>query len=348
MGVKWGFLIFLIAACATTNAKAQVPEYILGGGQEVQPQLQPQKPGAPPKPSPLFIVNENVVAYYYLPTATNPGAGTTPKDVAYLSHFDVWRYGSNYVQVEYLKATNGANPPFGTPKTPCDQGGPAFPPGAMQCDGYSEVYGLWRGTLGWNEIFNTKAFKTGPLTNIEFAYGADLNWDNTTLASRKRSVEAGLQFDFATPNKGFVNVGLYAYKEWQNDGFASTFPFQPFPNPSGDVSFDPTWDVEVNYAQPLGDSPFKYKALLTIHGPKGCGETCGPLGPGLTRTTEYLTQHLIVFDVGKALWNQPNKYGVFAGYRWWKNKFGIDPNQPNGPFIAANESTWLMGAGMKF
>jgi hypothetical protein len=226
-----------------------------------------------------------------------------------------------------------------TPAAPCDQGGPAFPPGASQCPGYSEVYGLWRGSLGWNQVFNTKAFAAGPMTNIEFAYGVDLNWDNTTLASRKRSVQAGLQFDFATPNKGFVNVGVYGYKEWQNDGFASTFPFQPIPNPSGNVDFNPTWAVEVNYAQPLRSSPFKYKALVVLHGPKGCGETCQQLGPGLIRTTEYLTQQLIVFDVGQALSNQPQRFAIFGGYRWWKNKFGIDSNQPNGPFIGTTEST---------
>lgn len=282
-----------------------------------------------------------------MPTATNPGAGQTPKNVGFFSHFDVWSYGTNYAQVEYLKATNGANPPSGTPEAPCDQGGPAFPPGASRCSGYSEVYGLYRGTLGWNQLFNTKAFAVNPLTNMEFAYGADLNWDNTTLASRKRSIQAGLQFDFATPYKGFFNTGIYAYKEWQNDGFASTFPFQPIPNPSGDVNFNTTWAVEINYTQPLGSSPFKYKLLVSIHGPRGCGEVCEPLGPGLIRTNEYLTQQNIVFDVGQAFWNQPDRYYIFAGYRWWKNKFGIDLDQPNGPFIATTESTWMMGAAMK-
>ena len=85
-----------------------------------------------------------------------------------------------------------------------------------------------------------------------------------------------------------------------------------------------------------------------MHGPKGCGEPCQPLGPGLIRTTEYLTQQVLVFDVGKALWNLPQRYAIFAGYRWWKNKFGIDPNQPNGPLIATLESTWLAGTAMKF
>jgi hypothetical protein len=44
------------------------------------------------------------------------------------------------------------------------------------------------------------------------------------LGSAKRSIQAGLQFDFETPYKGFFNVAAYGYKEWQHDGFASTFP----------------------------------------------------------------------------------------------------------------------------
>jgi hypothetical protein len=90
-----------------------------------------------------------------------------------------------------------------------------------------------------------------------------------------------VQFDFETPYKGFFNVAAYGYKEWQHDGFASTFPFQPIPNPSGNVDFDPTWAVEINYSQPLGSWPVKYKALVVMHGPKGCGEPCQPLGPGV-------------------------------------------------------------------
>lgn len=331
----------------TFGAKAQVPSRIMDSSPPPaeNPPVQSQ---AADKSGSWFIVNDNVTGYYYLPTATNPGAGKTPKHVSFFTHFDVWSHGTNYLQIEFLKSTNGRNPLFGTPQKPCDQGGAAFPPGASQCDGYSEVYGMWRGTLGWNQLFSTKAFALGPMTNIQFALGADFNWDNTTLASRKRSVQAGLQFDFAMPYKGFVNVGVYVYKEWQNDGFASTFPFQPIPNPSGDVDFNATWAIEANYVQPLGSWPIKYKALLVVHGPKGCGETCQPMGPGLRRTTEYMIQQLLVLDVGRAFWDRPDRLAVFGGFRWWHNKFGIDSNQPNGRVAGTDESTWLVGAAMKF
>ena len=229
--VKLTFLVAVLATTVSVNAWAQVADRFVDEQPPPEKPSQPLPTKAPKEPPPLFIVNDNIVGYYYLPTATNPGAGQTPKNVAFFQHFDVWTYGTNFFSVEYLKATNGRVPPFGTPAAPCDQGPPAFPPGADICPGYTEIYGFARSTLGWNQLSGTKAFSLGPLTNIEFAFGADANTDNTTLGSAKRSIQAGLQFDFETPYRGFLNVAAYAYKEWQHDGFASTFPFQPIPNP---------------------------------------------------------------------------------------------------------------------
>jgi nucleoside-specific outer membrane channel protein Tsx len=309
---------------------------------------------APPAPPllPFFLVNDNSITYRYEFTATNPGAGKTPKHVVSFSHFDVWAYGTNFFNIDWLKATNAKAPPFGTPAAPCDAGGPLDPPGSTRCDAYTEIYALVRNTFGWNQIFNTKAFAFGPLTNIEFAVGADVNTDNTTLGSAKRSIQGGLQFDFSAPYKGFLNVGFYAYKEWQNDGFASAFPFQPIPNPSGKVDFDTTWAVEVLYVQPLGflppSIPLLFKSLLVMHGDKGCGEVCNTLGPGLVRTTEYLTQQTLSLDVGQMLWGKEKMFAIFGAYRYWKNKFGIDPDQPFGQFGFTTESTFVAGATAAF
>jgi hypothetical protein len=345
---KVALLVAAMTMTGTVGAWGQIADRFVDGALPTAPAEKPDVPVKAKEAPPLFIVNDNIIGYYYVPTATNPGTGQTPKNVVFFSHFDVWTYGTNFFNVEYLKATNGRAPPFGTPAAPCDQNGPLDPPGSERCPGYTEIYGFLRSTLGFNQLTGTKMFAIGPVTNIEFAWGVDVNTDNTTLGSAKRSIQAGLQFDFETPYKGFLNVAAYAYKEWQHDGFASTFPFQPIPNPSGKVDFDTTWAVEVNYSQPLGSLPLKYKALVVIHGPKGCGEPCQPLGPGLRRTTEYLTQQVLIFDVGQVVWNLPQRYVVFGGYRWWKNKFGIDPNEPNGPFIGTTESTWLAGTAMKF
>lgn len=298
----------------------------------------PVKAAKPVSPAPFFFVNDNSISYSYQFTANNPGAGNTPKHVLSFTHFDVWAYGTNFFNVDWLKATNGSAPPDGAPAAPCDLNGTSV------CSGYTEIYGFFRSTFGWNQIFGTKAFAMGPLTNIEFLIGADLNTDNTTLGSAKRSIEAGLQFDFAMPYKGFLNVGVVAYKEWQNDGFAALGTI----NPSGDVDFDTTWGIEALYVQPLGFIPWvplTFKSLLVIHGPKGTGE---PAGAGLERTTEYLTQQTLSLDVGAMTMGKPGMLSVWGSYRWWKNKFGIDPQQPGFTFNYTVESTWIAGATWAF
>jgi len=298
----------------------------------------PTKAAKPAVEAPFFFVNDNSVSYHYEFTATNPGAGQTPKHVLSYTHFDVWAYGTNFINIDWLKATNAKTPPFGTPAAPCDR--TAFTGGASGCDGYTEIYGFFRSTYGWNQLFNTKAFSVGPLTNISFMIGADLNTDNTTLGSAKRSIEGGVQFNFATPYKGFLNAGVVAYKEWQNDGFAALFGT----NPSGKVDFKTTWGFEMLWSQPLGflppSIPLTYVAIVGMHGPKGAGE------PGAaSRKTEYFTQQTLSWDVGSYFY-KPGFFSVWGGYRWWKNKFGIDPVASG--LVYTVESTWLLGVTMKF
>jgi hypothetical protein len=68
--------------------------------------------------TPYFLVNENSVSYHYEFTATNPGAGQTPKHVGTFSHFDVWAYGTNFFNLDWLKATS-----TNTPSNPCPVSG---------------------------------------------------------------------------------------------------------------------------------------------------------------------------------------------------------------------------------
>ncbi len=291
-------------------------------------------------PPPFFFVNDNSLSYHYEFLATNPGAGKTPKNVLTFTHFDVWAYGTNFFNVDWLKATSM--------QTPTSDGGAP----------YTEIYGFFRSTFGFNEVFGTKAFSMGPLTNVSLMVGADLNTDNTFLASAKRSIEAGLQFSFATPYKGFLNLTPTIYKEWQHDGFAVAFGAGT--NPSGNVSFNTTWGFEYLWVQPLAflppSIPLTFKAFGTVHGAKGCGEPCGgPVAQGFTRKVEWYAQENIELDIGKVMGYRPGMYSVWGGYRYWVNKFGISSQQT--PAAAANstgnvtgtvESTWLLGATIAF
>jgi hypothetical protein len=63
-----------------------------------------------PADVPFFFVNDNSISYHYEFTATNPGAGQTPKNVLSFTHFDVWKYGTNFFNVDWLKATSSSTP----------------------------------------------------------------------------------------------------------------------------------------------------------------------------------------------------------------------------------------------
>jgi hypothetical protein len=282
--------------------------------------------------APTFIVNENALGYHYEFTATNPGSGRTPKNVFTFTHFDVWTYGTNFLNVDGLKATNGTT----TPAAPC-----GFPNTNVGCAGYAEVYGLERSTLGLNQLTSSKNFSVGPLSNVSILAGFDLNTDNTNLASRKRSIEGGLQFDFAMPYKGFFNAGIVAYKEWQHDGIAALLGT----NPGGSVNFDPTWGIELLYEQPLGflppSIPLTFNSLMTLHGPKGAGE------PGAApRITEVYSQQSLSLDVGKVLADKADVVSIWVAYRNWVNKFGLDPVASG--LCCTHETSFLLGTTVTF
>ena len=171
--------------------------------------------------------------------------------------------------------------------------------------------------------------------------GVDLNADNTTLWSRKRSIEGGLQFEFETPYDGFHNAGFVAYKDWQHDGVASSLGT----NPGGHVNFNTTWGIELNYVQPLGflpsSIPLTYKALVSIHGPKGAGEPNAP-----SRIAEYYMEQTLSLDIGQMIADKPNKVYLWGSYRWWVNKFGLNPSTTG--LCCTTESTWITGVTFAF
>src|ERR1700753_2464792 len=126
---------------------------------------------------PFFLVNDNRFTYSYQFTATDPGAfsvrpngtinGDTAKQVYSFTHFDVWAYGTNFINLDLLKSDHN------DPASPCTNAGVDVFGNAGNCAGAAEFYGLIRSTFGWNQIFNTKHFTIGPLQNISFEVGAD-------------------------------------------------------------------------------------------------------------------------------------------------------------------------------
>jgi hypothetical protein len=283
----------------------------------------PVKAFKAPAPVPFFLVNANSFSYAYYFKATDPGAGYTPKNVINFTHFDVWAYGTNFFTIDWLKSTNGtADGVFGCV--------------APNCVGATEIYGLARSTLGFNQLFNTKAFSVGPLTNVSLIWGGDLNTFNGGSRAAKRDIVVGLNFDFALMWKGTFSFAVEAYKEWNQFGF-----FQTAIN-DGSTNFNTTYRFEGLYVQPLGDLvkvPLTFSTLYGVNGPKGNGNVAGNASK-----LEYFIGPKLALDVGALAGWRPDMVSLFVGYRYWVNKFGADPNLT--PFT--KESTWTTGVTFAF
>ena len=190
---------------------------------------------------PFFLVIDDRVTFSWMPKGTDPGVfsvkpggginADTAKQVYSFTHFDAWAYGTNFFTISMFKSDHN------DPANPCTNAGVVFNPGtgiatAANCEGATEIYGLFRSTFGFNELFNTKSFTYGPLHNVSFEVGMDANTENNYLSPAKRDVVAGLQFAFDLPYKGYINVAPLMYYEFANrnaftqcgGGFAGRLP----------------------------------------------------------------------------------------------------------------------------
>jgi len=348
----------------------------------------PVKAKKPPPDLPFFLLIDDRVTFSWMPKGTDPGVfsvnpngslnSTTEKQVYSFTHFDIWQYGANFFTISMFKSDHN------DPANPCTNAGVVFNPGTglatpAACEGATEFYGLFRSTFGWNELFNTKQFTIGPLHNISFEVGGDVETENNYLSPAKRDVVAGLQFQFDLPYKGFFNVAPLMYWEFANrdafvqcgGGFAGTIPY-PAPNATclvdGNRHFNPTWAVETNYYMDLGFLPenmqyFSISGRAGWYGPKGSDANPLPVNPanGVNPTAvEFNSEPIrLTLDASKAIWGPKYTHfiDVWVAYRYWQNKFGLDHNTAfactNGAPVGQNnntctESTVYTGITLKF
>jgi len=335
---------------------------------------------------PWFILIDDRVSFSWMPKGTDPGAfsinpangginSTTAKQVYSFTHFDIWQYGTNFFTISMFKSDHNdaavpcTNAGGFNPNTPGSGGfaGPFFP---ADCAGATEIYGLFRSTFGWNELFGTKAFTMGPLHNISFEVGMDANTENNYLAPAKRDVVAGLQFQFDLPYKGFFNVAPLLYYEFYNrNAFTQCGAGWQLPAPAipgvnclvdGNRSFDPTWAVETNYYMDLGFLPENMQ-LWSISGRAAWYGKKGPENaplPGTSTAVEFNSEPIrLTFDASKAIWGPKFTHfvDVWVAYRYWQNKYGLDHNNSTAcnisPGVSNNtctESSVYTGVTVKF
>ena len=316
----------------------------------------PVKAVKAPAELPFFLVIDDRVTFSYIFTAAQPGLfsvnpngsinGKTEKQVYSFTHFDLWAYGTNFFTISLFKS--GHNDPAG----PCTNAGQITDPlnGFLtvpaNCAGASEIYGLFRSTFGWNQIFNTKAFNVGPLNNISFEVGMDANTENRYFGAAKRDVVGGLQFEFNLPYKGYFNVAPLVYWEFANHNSFSTCGAGWNANvpgvsclSDGNTRFKPTWAVETNYYMDLGFLPesmqyFSISGRAAWYGTKGTETAPLPYaapfvgGVGNANTAvEFNAEPIrLTLDASKAAWGAKYSHfvDVWVAYRYWQNKFGLD------------------------
>jgi hypothetical protein len=339
---------------------------------------------------PFFLLIDDRVTFSYIFTAKQPGMwvrnpdGTVNSNVAKqvysFTHFDIWQYGTNFFGISLYKSghTDSANPCTGAPAGQITDPLNGFASVQANCAGASEIYGLFRSTFSWNDIFGTKAFTMGPLHNISFEVGMDANTENRYFAVAKRDVVAGLQFQFDLPYKGFFNVAPLVYWEFSSHNAFSQcgagWTVSNIPGftclADGNPSFKPTWAVETNYYMDLGFLPpsmdyFSISGRLAWYGQKGTDTNPLPFFPAnqvFNTKVEFNSEPIrLTFDASKAMWGPKYTHfvDVWVAYRYWQNKFGLDHNAPsigcsapvNGVNVASGactESSLYSGITVKF
>ncbi len=210
--------------------------------------------------NPFFGVNDNRLTYAYLPEATDPGVpGKTAKQVYNFSHYDVWAYGTNLFTISLNKSDHNDPARGGT-------------------GGATEFYGVLRSTLGFNQIFHTDVFNVGPLQNVSFEIGGDVETENNQVGPSKRLGVVGLQFAFNLPYKGYFNVAPLLYKEINHNTFlgCGTITTGAPCIVDANTSFRENWALELNYYMDLGFLPeylpLSISGRAGFYGPKGKSE----------------------------------------------------------------------------
>jgi len=252
---------------------------------------------------------DDEISYTYQPWTADPTVKNgVPTHTVTVTHVDGYAYGTNFINISGTAWGAKDRSTTGGSFSGQEQGG-------------QSVFAVGRFALSGNKIFNTTAFSYGPLTDISLDIGGNAGVHNNTFASETRAFVIGPQFSFDLPEKGFANLAFHMYKEWNHDGFGPTNA----PGSGNGVAFDPTYNVELGWSQPIpvGIPGFAFKGFLSYTGPKGID------GEGNRTVAETYLHMKLVVDAGDMIFNVPKKLEAGIGYEFWYNVFGNDHRLSN-------------------
>lgn len=218
------------------------------------------------------------------------------KGIFQLGHVSGWTYGTNFFNLDILKATSESEEPNK------DGDGSA-----------QEIYFVARETLSSAKIFGFTY--GGIISDVGLTLGTDLSYKNDAFNARVRKFVVGPTISFNVP--GFAQIGVQAYFEHNNNRFAKLAgpPFDP------SVDFDPTWRVDGAWGIPFEIGlPFMFKGFFALTGEKGDDAF------GNATAAELLVETALLADIGPSVGSDKGMLYLGLGYQYWLNKFGNDPD----------------------
>lgn len=230
------------------------------------------------------------IGYGYGTKFKEPGNDAdVKKHVLTLQYVGGYKYGVNFFTLDMLTS---------------DDNNPAKGPtlGAPSDRGAQEVYVVYNNTVSLGKVSGTP-FKFGPVSDVGIQAGFDYNSKNDTFGAGLIKLIVGPKLQFDVP--GLLTVGLFYYKEWNNNGISGQ-----------DVDFDAaarlgaTW----NFGFGLG-LPATFKGYANYTGEKGKD------GFGGDTSAETWLEAKLLWDVG-SLAGKPKTFYGGLGYQYIKNKFG--------------------------
>ncbi len=210
------------------------------------------------------------------------------KEIYQLGHASGYSHGQHFFNLDILKSDGN------DPKKDSDSGA-------------VEAYLVYRHQLYLSKVFD-RSFAFGPVKEVAFSSGFELNYKNTDFSTRKRQLLLGPTLKFDVP--GYLDLSLLYSMEWNHCGLPSC--------QTENIQFDPYYVVHLAWGLPfqLLDVPLKFQGFASYKTEKGEDYFRQDTGE------ESLIRTALMVDVGKLAFGQKNRFWVGPGYEYWRHKYG--------------------------
>jgi nucleoside-specific outer membrane channel protein Tsx len=288
-----GLLLLLVTCVILSSAEIHAQEAEAATDMQAGTVPLPSESGAQAK-SPHFF-SENTVSFIYGPqyrthfiiTPSGAEGADIARSTLQFKHLDSWKYGSNLFTFDIRKSSS-------------------VEPAAGGGTGALELYAVLRSDFSLNRITNTRTFSAGPLRDVSFEVGANLETKNSHYAPEERTLYVGPKLQFKLP-RGFFNVGLHLRKEWNHQGILGRDESY-----ATNFNIEPTWSI-----------PFRVRRVAMAF--EGFADFNTPKGKdsfGKESASEFLIRPQLKFDLSAILHTESRFLEAGIGLEYWHNVYG--------------------------